>query len=98
MTYFRNLQLWLAGFSKLGGLDYKPGWNAWKFAPAYLFDIGLNEWTVTNASCKYCRLTVTQIAGTDILPFTITTANGSFTLTVPSDPAADMDFRYEILN
>ncbi len=38
MTYPHNIYLWLTGFSRLGTLAYKPGWNAWKFLPVYLID------------------------------------------------------------
>jgi hypothetical protein len=53
-TYLHNLRLWLTGFGKLGTLDYKPGWNAWKFLPVYLFDIGLNVLT-GGAVCTVSR-------------------------------------------
>lgn len=33
--YGTNLKLWAVGWTNLGSLKYKPGWNAWKFAPVY---------------------------------------------------------------
>jgi hypothetical protein len=38
--YFKNIGLWIVGFFKLGKLRYKEGWNAWKFFPVYLLDVG----------------------------------------------------------
>lgn len=54
MTYPRNIYLWLTGFFKLGQIAYKPGWNAWKFLPVYLIDIGLNTLT-GGAVCTISR-------------------------------------------
>lgn len=54
MRYPRNILLWLFGFTQLGTLDYKPGWNAWKFLPVYLIDCGLNVIT-GGAVCTISR-------------------------------------------
>ena len=54
MTYPHNLYRWLTGFFKLGQIAYKPGWNAWKFLPVYLLDIGLNTLT-GGAVCTISR-------------------------------------------
>lgn len=40
--YVRNVYLWLAGFLKLRGLEYKPGWGPGKFLPVYLVNYGAN--------------------------------------------------------
>lgn len=42
MQYLTNLRRWAGGFAKLGTIQYRPGWNAWKFFPVYLFDVGFN--------------------------------------------------------
>lgn len=54
MNYFRNIRLWLAGFVKLGEINYKPGWDRWKFLPVYLLDVGLNVLT-GGAVCTVSR-------------------------------------------
>lgn len=55
--------------------------------------------TVTNAQVRPgSRIAVTQIAGSDILAYKVVPGSGSFVLTTTSDPAADMDFFYEIFN
>jgi hypothetical protein len=53
-NYLHNLRLWLTGFSKLGDLAYKPGWDRWKFLPVYIFDVGLNVLT-GGAVCTVSR-------------------------------------------
>ena len=45
MTLFRNVLLWLRGFSRLRQIAYKPGWSARKFLPLYLVDYGVNVLT-----------------------------------------------------
>lgn len=40
--YITNWKLFLAGFTRLGTLTFRPGWNAWKYLPVYLVDTGLN--------------------------------------------------------
>ena len=40
-----SLVKWLTGFTKLGTLSYKPGWNKWKFLPLYLVDYGTHVLT-----------------------------------------------------
>jgi hypothetical protein len=35
-----SLIKWLIGFTKLGELEYFPGWNAWRFFPVYLLNHG----------------------------------------------------------
>ena len=54
MTYPRNILFWLLGFTRLSTLDYKPGWNAWKYLPVYLFDVGINVLT-GGAICTISR-------------------------------------------
>jgi len=44
-TLIVNLKAYVLGFGKLSDLDYKPGWNRWKFLPVYIFDHGTNVLT-----------------------------------------------------
>lgn len=50
MQYFINVKAWLVGFTKLGELDYFPGWNAWKFFPVYLLNHGTR--VLTGGACS----------------------------------------------
>lgn len=40
MTYLSNIGLWLLGFTKLGGLQYKPGWGPRRFLLPYIVNYG----------------------------------------------------------
>lgn len=38
--YLFNIRAFIAGFSRLGDLQYKNGWGPWKFLPIFIFDYG----------------------------------------------------------